>query len=512
MLICFEGPDCAGKTTQVENLAMHIEKNYPGLSALYMHFPDHCDGNIDMILHSKNEDGFIVNPYYTAASYMCNFYRDIYHDRYHNGKNVRLIDLIKSKDNVVIFDRYYYSSLIMCTLWPSKIDNLPNSRENEEIRKKFKENLFGVVGLLLKKFELPAPDLNFVLIPSNHDYFKRIENKKKKDSFESSIAMMKMVYLAYKDATDLNRCDLFMINGEVLPPVVFFNNNNADISIMHNYDLSSLLSDKLDKIDDNTKNEEESFKIIRDAFDEYINLRRSSAESKLFETNDNLRNIRKSWNIEDAKDVAVYAKKSDIEDKKSDTEDKKSDVEDKRSFEVMNMKDVPKLSTTNINGPADKVRMIKRPDNDEKCVLKEKIFENKKEEKKEIDFPKRDELLTTKKDNSTKSDDFAKIPSLNDKEKLAIKNMGIPSVAAFIQSPEKYIPGEDYSKEDRIFCINLMIKILRSGWVMSNTHNFFKIDKRMAAEKYLFSLLEQIKVVPGLKGADLSGVNKPSES
>ena len=231
MIICFEGPDGSGKKTQALHLLDYIKENYPNIkNVVYRAFPDHNRQDMQLILHS---DANINNPYYMAMSYMTDFFHFFHTYKSKDGKTA--MEMAKSNEDVIILDRYYYSSLVMCIEWPNAFDGfkLPENATNEQIehfRKQkieYLQNVFAMTSLMITKLQLPAPDFNIILMPRLSDVIKRIEERGGEDRFDKQELATKFHH-AYGVSIN-NNCSYFLMNGEFMPPVIIKDNTNISV-------------------------------------------------------------------------------------------------------------------------------------------------------------------------------------------------------------------------------------------------------------------------------------------
>ena len=231
MIICFEGPDGSGKKTQALHLLDYIKQNYPNIkNVVYRAFPDHARQDMQLILHS---DANINNPYYMAMSYMTDFFHFFHTYKSNDGKTA--LEMAKSNEDVIILDRYYYSSLIMCIEWPNAFDGIKipegaTAEQIEHFRKQkieYLQNVFAVTSLLITKLQLPAPDFNIILMPKLNEVLKRIEERGGEDRFDKQELATKFHH-AYGVAIN-NNCSYFLMNGEFMPPVIIKDNFNVSI-------------------------------------------------------------------------------------------------------------------------------------------------------------------------------------------------------------------------------------------------------------------------------------------
>lgn len=276
MIITFEGPDCSGKTTQAKSLVEYINKYYPKLHAIYKHFPNHDRKDIQLILHDK--DANISNPYYIASSYMNEFFYEFNSSEKYttvdNKVTLTLKEAARRKDVILVLDRYYYSSLIMCPHWPNKYDNIKDMTSEQRTQKnEYIKNLFGVTGLLLQKFELPRPDLTIVLIPDKDDMIKRISEKtsvKDSDKFET-IKKAEEFYYDYLDSVIDGDASLYHMNGEWFNPVVINNRKTTYIpTSKKTNNMDTILQDYCSNILGNTKNVTKTKLMVEGVFESYL--------------------------------------------------------------------------------------------------------------------------------------------------------------------------------------------------------------------------------------------------
>ena len=233
MFICFEGPDFAGKSTTIkmlmDNCEFHDKLKDCGITKVQnRHFPNKTNKSSSYhVFECINKDSGLkkVNPYYEMNSFMTDFYHTIF------GRD-GLIDNMMSKDTLVILDRYYYSSIIMCPYWNST-DNLltqhdySNLKDESEIkaeitsiRNKLQQDCINTIV----NYQLPAPDLNIVLLPSAHQIMGRYGSRESTDINELP-DKLKANYAAYVMASTLEANKIFGCNGEKFAPVVIKSNN-----------------------------------------------------------------------------------------------------------------------------------------------------------------------------------------------------------------------------------------------------------------------------------------------
>lgn len=250
MLICFEGVDCSGKSTMVNKVYDYLMAitptptiNDPIRSIFTVKFPSHTE---DSGFHVENvlQDRLINNnPFYTAMGYLTDFYSRINTDK-------DLIAAIKSDTDVVLFDRYYYSSLVMCSHWAK------SSKSN-------KDSLFAFINDAINKLNLPAPDLNIVLMPRLQIVLDRVAAKKNKDSMEG-LELTKKFYSNYSTACSFKAIDIFGSHGEKLPPVII-NDTNFIFSFNRDDENVKTMAEYLDPI--NTKTPDQMTDEVIDVVD-----------------------------------------------------------------------------------------------------------------------------------------------------------------------------------------------------------------------------------------------------
>ena len=310
MIITFEGPDCSGKTTQAKALCEYIKEHYPKLGVIYKHFPDHDRKDIKLFLHDKD----IANPYFVAASYMNEFFYTFNSDEKvpclnDENKKYTYREAAKANDVVLILDRYYYSSLIMCPHWPNKFDFIKvTSDAVEKEKQSYLNNVFGVTGLLLQKYDLPPSDLNIVMIPDEEDFNERLKfknNDKSVDRFESIKSKALDFYYDYRHAVE-GKTPLFYMNGEQLGPVVLHNKSQAYIP--NSGKLNDIMNKNCRFIYDNTKDVEESKKIVQGVFGSYLSMRLKLVESKNLEGNKIALSL---WNLGRLTAEDIYTKQEE---------------------------------------------------------------------------------------------------------------------------------------------------------------------------------------------------------
>ena len=258
MLICIEGPDCTGKTTQSEKLEKYIKHMYPKLTTWHIHFP--LNNEIRKILNGSLTK---INPFYMQMMFLTDFYTTMY------SKQLPIINKIKSYKDVVIFDRYYYSTLIMAkhTIDPSYF----NENIDEDLIECVKDKLDSFVNEGVALTGIPYPDLTFVLM-SRWEQIKERLSKKNKDFYEENEKMMKDVYSAYVDALSSNE-SVFNSNSEPLNPFVIHSTKTLIPKEKFNTDIEKRFFNAL--TNNNYKTEDEIHKEITDIFDiflsEYMN-------------------------------------------------------------------------------------------------------------------------------------------------------------------------------------------------------------------------------------------------
>ena len=162
-LICLEGCDASGKSTQVELIKKYFEDK--GLKFVHYHFPMYNHNKFsDLIARFlRGELGSItdVDPYFVATIYAM--------DRF---KFLDELKLAMKNNDVVLLDRYVYSNIAyQCAKYPN------DHPERRAIRQ-------WIIGFEWGFLELPYPDLNlFFDVPSDVSK-KRIEEAKDRDSRE----------------------------------------------------------------------------------------------------------------------------------------------------------------------------------------------------------------------------------------------------------------------------------------------------------------------------------------
>lgn len=229
MLVCFEGPDCAGKTSISDRVTSHYFShcdNYDMIAAnvKYLHFPRlEASKNLKKML---KEDG-IHNKYYAMMEFMTNFYEVMNSSAGpNNGKTYA--EIARGKDSLLVLDRYFYSTYILSQhIWNDPDEAVPSFSSEEESTAYFKQKqddykrLLGLSQIIVEELKLPVPDLNFVIIPSIREYKNRLKEKQDKDSIEKNQEHMNnAAYYDYlKAAVDYSKT-IFGSNGEKRPPII----------------------------------------------------------------------------------------------------------------------------------------------------------------------------------------------------------------------------------------------------------------------------------------------------
>ena len=481
MIICIEGPDGAGKTTQANLLKDYIKENYPNLRPTYIHFPTKERNDISSIL---DKDSKIINPFFIASAYLNDFFYKTKVERLipYEEKDEKLSyktieELASSSKYVFIFDRYYYSSLIMCTCWPNKHRN-DLYREKDEndvevtdqetinnLEKQYDEYLqgvFGVTGLLLKKFELPAPDLNIVILPDHDIAYSRI-SKKDKDRLERP-GMFGKIYNAYLKAVTTN-LSLFKMNGELMPPVVIRDSNTINIDTFDN-SLASIMKSHSVSVSGNSKNPDQIHRNIRAVVDDYIAIRRDK--------NNNFPNHM----IENYPDIKIF-----LDAWKDDNSD---DFTHKIIGRIQNDPNRKELLDNIEKAPDRVVEKIPPVKQEEKKEKKLKSFFNIQEQDKII------------KEADSKNLTNAKILyGFNDRDFYIYTKCNM-SIDAILEDSDQFIPPSDYLPRERIDVINTMVKMLEAV----ETNKQFNQSKINTLVKYLRSKIEAI----GMNSINTEGV------
>lgn len=265
MIICFEGPDCAGKTTQAQLLVDHIKNNY-SVPVQYKHFPD-MNEDIKRLVMTSN------NPFFNA----CAFIFDM-------ACTMKTNDF-RGTERILVLDRYYFSSLIMCTEWKNKYDSNPPEREEYD---NYLKTIFGFTGMTLQKIELPPPDLTFVIMPDYSIFKKRLAAKTGKDPFETDTKRAEAFYKQYQSA--IQNLSLFKMNSEPLPPVII-----RDTAMVENDDygmkVMSAIRQSNNALPGNQRSIKEISSAIQTIFDNYMEYRHGVATKNITDIDNDLKEI-----------------------------------------------------------------------------------------------------------------------------------------------------------------------------------------------------------------------------
>lgn len=483
MIICIEGPDGAGKTTQANLLKDYIKDNYPNLIPTYVHFPTKEREDIKSIL---DKDSKIINPYFIASAYMNDFFIKTKVERlipYGNKDETitykSIEELASSSKYVFIFDRYYYSSLIMCTCWPNKHRNdlyrekderdeeVANQDTIDSLEKSYNEyiqNVFGITGLLLKKFELPVPDLNIVILPDHDIAYSRL-CQKDKDRMEDSKTFGK-VYNAYANAI-VNNFGVFKMNGELMPPVVIKDNNTINIDTFDN-SLASIMKSHSVSVSGNSKDADQIHQNIKAVVNDYIAIRRDKKNNFPNNMVDNYPDIR----------LFLDAWK----------DDNPEDFTHNIIGRIQNDPDRVTMVTDNIKSraPEKVVEKIPPVKKEEKKQKKLKSFFNNEEQERIIKQADSKNLTNTKI-----------LYGFNDRDFYIYSKCDM-SIDSIIEDADQYIPPSDYLPRERIDVINTMVKMLEA---IENNKQFDQA-KVHTLVKYLRSKIEAI----GMNSISTEGV------
>lgn len=490
MIICIEGPDCSGKTTQAKLLEEHIKKNYPNMKPIYIHFPTHEREDIKAILH---ESSTVANPFFIASAYMNDFFVKIKTERlipYGNDNETitykTVEELANSSKYIFIFDRYYYSSLIMCTNWPNRYTNLMDIQQNQENVKDWDEkkeelvskkdqllkekdeylkNVFGITGLLLKKFELPAPDLNILILPDVEIVNARLAAKIK-DNFESSKMVMNF-YASYASSVNGGYA-VFKMNNELMPPVVIRDSRTIKIECLGNT-LASIMKNHSIKVKGNTRTIDEIHKNIVGVVEDYFDIRKNKSINFSEDLMKNIPDIKffiESWKndtIEDFDTVPHYQPTSIKKEEKPTILPNKPEENTKS-----------KSSQSNGKPKTPKMEDVKPVVKEEPKNLKTLFTEDEIEKMiNEADS----KILTNCKI----------LYGFTDKDFCIYTKFNF-EIDKLIEEPDQYIPSNEYNTRDRIDVVTTMIKMLE----IVELNKKYNPEKLKTIIKYLRSKIEAI--------------------
>lgn len=269
MIICFEGPDCAGKTTQAKLLVDYIMKNYD-VPVEYKHFPDMGESIKNLVMTSSN-------PFFNACAFMFDMGCTM-KTRHYTGS-----------DRIIVLDRYYFSSLIMCTEWKNKYTGLSLNEQMKDEFDNYLKTVFGFTGMTLQKMELPPPDLTFVIMPDYSIVQSRLAKKADKDAFETDAKQARAFYTQYQNA--INNLTLFKMNNELTPPIIIRDTRMID-TLAYGNTVTDAINSATSGLESNTRTVEDIHSAISVAFDYYMSFRYTVATSKSTSVE---ANILKAW-------------------------------------------------------------------------------------------------------------------------------------------------------------------------------------------------------------------------
>jgi len=221
-LICVEGNDGSGKSTQTTLIKKYLESK--DLKVTIIHFPAYNDNIfsavISAFLRGEYGDSNSVNPYFPAAIYAMDQFMFL----------PKLKKLIKEND-VTIIDRYVYSNI---AYQGAKFPN--DSEESKKIKK-------WIESLEFDFLKLPKPDLNLFFYVDMNTIKKRLENRNDPD--REYLKGMKDIHerdIDLQSRVSYNYVDYFM------------NNSNCEI-VEYN-----LIGDNFEKIESTPENIFKSYK------------------------------------------------------------------------------------------------------------------------------------------------------------------------------------------------------------------------------------------------------------
>lgn len=469
MIICVEGPDFSGKTTHVNMLASYIKSNYPNMSVSTIHFPTTKTNNyMDLIL--KPEAGNqINNPMFVANAFISDMYMRMNNTKEtitFNGEIGALMTIKEINEKypskfVFIIDRYFYSTLIMCSLYN---ENIYKEQDKEKI-KEYWQKIQGMISLMITQYELPIPDMNIVLLPTWDSITSRVEAAKRKnlDVFENK-ELLSRTYSLYLDAVSYS--SVFNINGEQLVPFVikdsrvvcpFNNQKDSDNSI------SIKLIGRLNKNSD-IQNIESIQKDIRAIFDNYIDFRRDISTGKL--TGPDIEKFIEQRGIKGESNIYFSHEKMSEE------------IPDDESLQpVDELPDTSKGTETRTEETTPTQTISNEQSEDDG---KETMFQ-----------PKNGDLVIMHL-NKLDIEYVAEIKSmyeLDDYEMYIYDTMGM-SVDKIMNNPDKFILPSTYKTEERMAVLRIVLKILASY----KTEKNYPANKVSQITRYIKSKFEALTV------------------
>ncbi|MCX6801428.1 MAG: dTMP kinase [Candidatus Diapherotrites archaeon] len=175
-LIVLEGTDASGKTTQLNLLAEHLQKE--GARLVQMHFPKHG------VSFGKVVDDYLEGKFGRKEDLPAEFISLLYMADFYESK--KQIENALSEGKTVLMSRYFTSTLTY---------QVALAKENE------KDSLREWINFVCKK--LPKPDLVLVLsVPPNIAEKLMNGRNQKKDQHESDSNFQRAIFGEYERNTE----------------------------------------------------------------------------------------------------------------------------------------------------------------------------------------------------------------------------------------------------------------------------------------------------------------------